>query len=268
MLARSLLEDADLSNDELAPIVRLLHHFDRRLHLTRGSPESLMPLTKRLMVKIAGRRADYHLAVFNRVLELRQVVPFLSDLKIISTSSGDDLDIISTSCGDDLKMAWPKAAKFLRSGVPTETETKTETRPNRSQSQSVVEPRSPGVSPQGAPARAPAAAGAAGASDVDLEGEPSSTVGSPAVLDSLTGGLGQEGGKSGSPTHYLSATDADWVGNQIRERFPQVQRDESNRWVDAAEAALKADCHRHGAFRWIERQILGGSRLRAEERVH
>jgi hypothetical protein len=267
MVPRSLLEDADLSNDELAAIVRLLHHFDRRLHLTRGSPESLMPLPKRLMVKVAGRRPDYHLRVFNRLLKLREVVPLLSDLKIISTSCGDDLDIISTSCGDDLKMAWPKAAKLLRSGVPTETETKTETRPNRSQSQS-AEPGSPKASPRGAPARAPACASAAGASEVGLEGEPVLSVNPPEVSDPLTKGPGQEGATRGSPSHHLSAHDAVWVANRLRERFPQVQRDESNRWVDAAEAALKADCHRHGAFLWIERQILRGNRLPAEERVH
>ncbi len=60
-LPRSLLEDVDLPNDELAAIVRLLHYWDRRLFLTKGGPDSLMLLTKRLMVKIAGRRPDYHL---------------------------------------------------------------------------------------------------------------------------------------------------------------------------------------------------------------
>jgi hypothetical protein len=267
MVPRSLLEDADLSNAELAPIVRLLHHFDRHLHLTRGSPESLMPLPKRLMVKVAGRRPDYHLHVFNRLLELRGIVPLLSDLKIISTSSGDDLDIISTSCGDDLKMAWPKAAKLLRSGVPTETETKTETRPNRSQSQS-VEQCSPEEDPRGAPARVSACADAAGASEIGLEGKPSSNVNPPEVLDPLTKGSGQEGAERSSPSRYLSVNDSVSVANRIRERFPQVEREESKRWVDAAEATLGADCHRHSAFRWVERQILDGNRLLAEERVH
>jgi len=225
MVPRSLLEDAPrLTNDELAAAVRLLHCFDRFIFRNRAAPETLMPLDPRLMVEIAGRRAPYDLKVRNQILDLRERVPLFDDLQIISGSSGDDLDTISASSRHDLKMRWPKAAKHLRSGVPTET--KTETRPNRSQSQS-----SPGA--------------ACGGSDGDTR--KALTLDAQRVQRKASKGL--------------SGPNAHWVLKKVVERFG-VSKEDAKQWIEESERALApGPINRQDAWRRIEEQFRIGAKL-------